>query len=238
MLNPKPVTYCGWNMKSKLEGMYAVFVDKLGLDFIYEPERFKLSNGQIYTPDFWIPSSDLMLEIKPTWEIALAERERWLPYIIELGQLARLASQSHLSIDISAEDQWHRFVICTNEPGNTEWHSVNVIHPKDFDSEGEFTFEKVKSRVWSETLYTLSDGSFVMHRKEKLRGWFMEVYFDLTQRGVIEHEGPIIWKDDRGEEVHGAPSKVRLTTRTRIMNLINQAQHAARSYRFDGRDAA
>jgi hypothetical protein len=45
------------------EGVAARQLDQVGIDWIYEPKRFKLSVGT-YTPDFYIPEFDIWLEVK------------------------------------------------------------------------------------------------------------------------------------------------------------------------------
>lgn len=47
-----PVSYDGYNFKSKLEGRYYALFKELGLNVVYEPTRFSMRYGMIYTPDF------------------------------------------------------------------------------------------------------------------------------------------------------------------------------------------
>ena len=49
-------------MKSSWEVKYALYLDHIGQDWIYEPE-FKLSNGYSYLPDFQLSTGDI-IEIK------------------------------------------------------------------------------------------------------------------------------------------------------------------------------
>lgn len=51
--------------RSRLEARWAILFDALNIEYIYEPECFVLSNGQKYTPDFYIPKYDMYIEIKP-----------------------------------------------------------------------------------------------------------------------------------------------------------------------------
>lgn len=56
--------YNGRKFRSRLEARWAVFFDKLGLEFRYEPEGFDF-DGLWYLPDFWLPKLDVWIEIKP-----------------------------------------------------------------------------------------------------------------------------------------------------------------------------
>ena len=44
--------YNGYRFRSRLEARWAVFFDALGVDYEYEPEGFKLQDGECYLPDF------------------------------------------------------------------------------------------------------------------------------------------------------------------------------------------
>ena len=62
--------YKGYLFRSRLEARWAVFFDACGLRWEYEPEGFKLPNGQYYLPDFLLHGvdgrapSDLYVEVK------------------------------------------------------------------------------------------------------------------------------------------------------------------------------
>lgn len=60
--------YKGILFRSRLEARWAVLFDALKLEYIYEPDCFVLSNGQKYTPDFYLPKYDLYIEIKPNFD--------------------------------------------------------------------------------------------------------------------------------------------------------------------------
>ena len=88
-MNIKPIetAYKGYRFRSRLEARWAVFFDALGLEWEYEPEGFDLEPAWIehnarpdtlmalarpdsfwYLPDFWLPSCELRIEIKPRVE--------------------------------------------------------------------------------------------------------------------------------------------------------------------------
>jgi hypothetical protein len=73
--------YKGYRFRSRLEARWAVFFDAMQIAFQYEPEGYKLPDGQLYLPDFWLPQVMLFAEVKPA---VFTEAEEWrcrnLPY--------------------------------------------------------------------------------------------------------------------------------------------------------------
>lgn len=61
---PIETIYKGYRFRSRLEARWAVFFDALDLEWEYEAEGFDLG-GVWYLPDFWFPSLDCWIEIKP-----------------------------------------------------------------------------------------------------------------------------------------------------------------------------
>lgn len=60
--------YNGYRFRSRLEARWAVFLDTAKLDWEYEIEGYKLSNGIWYLPDFWLPTflGGVYIEVKPS----------------------------------------------------------------------------------------------------------------------------------------------------------------------------
>lgn len=65
--------YKSYRFRSRLEARWAVFFERLGLKWEYEPEGFDLScyqplgyklSSYAYLPDFWLPGLGLYVEIK------------------------------------------------------------------------------------------------------------------------------------------------------------------------------
>ncbi len=59
--------YKGYRFRSRLEARWAVYFDVLGIEWVYEPEGYKLAEGVLYLPDFWLPQVRMFAEVKPTW---------------------------------------------------------------------------------------------------------------------------------------------------------------------------
>ena len=66
-LTPIETVYKGYRFRSRLEARWALFFDKLSIKWNYEVEGYKLSNGEWYLPDFWLPtfSGGIFAEVKP-----------------------------------------------------------------------------------------------------------------------------------------------------------------------------
>ena len=65
-MNIKPIetVYNGYRFRSRLEARWAVFFDAAGIEYYYEPEGVKLSDGTLYLPDFYLPKSKQWFEVK------------------------------------------------------------------------------------------------------------------------------------------------------------------------------
>lgn len=68
--------YKGCKYRSRLEARWAVFFDQIGVKYEYEPEGFDFTDvphvdqylapgDRRYLPDFWLPSLNSYIEIKP-----------------------------------------------------------------------------------------------------------------------------------------------------------------------------
>lgn len=65
MIKPIETVYNDYRFRSRLEARWAVFFDQIGVEYQYEPEGFKLSDGTYYLPDFYLPYFKCYVEIKP-----------------------------------------------------------------------------------------------------------------------------------------------------------------------------
>jgi hypothetical protein len=60
-------SYAGVRFRSRLEARWALFLDALNIRWEYEPEAFRLTEGDCYTPDFYLPAFEggIYAEVKP-----------------------------------------------------------------------------------------------------------------------------------------------------------------------------
>lgn len=63
-LEPIDTVYKDYRFRSRLEAKWAVFFEKMGWNWVYEHEGFKLPSGP-YLPDFYFPDLDIYAEVKP-----------------------------------------------------------------------------------------------------------------------------------------------------------------------------
>lgn len=82
----KPTVYAGITFRSRLEARWAVFMDAVGVQWTYEPERIQLPTGGTYLPDF-VTRDGAYIEVKG------AEENLDKPYLIRAA-----AVLGHLSI--------------------------------------------------------------------------------------------------------------------------------------------
>lgn len=57
--------YKGYCFRSRLESRWAVFMDRLGIKWEYEPEGYQTKYG-LYLPDFFLPELECFAEVKPS----------------------------------------------------------------------------------------------------------------------------------------------------------------------------
>lgn len=58
--------YKGYRFRSRLEARWAVFFDAMGIEWQYEPEGYDLGVLGWYLPDFFLPASNIWIEVKPS----------------------------------------------------------------------------------------------------------------------------------------------------------------------------
>lgn len=65
-MNLKPIetVYKGYRFRSRLEARWAVFFDRIGIEFEYELQGYQLDCGW-YLPDFYLSRLEGFLEVKP-----------------------------------------------------------------------------------------------------------------------------------------------------------------------------
>lgn len=71
---PIPTSYRGYRFRSRLEARWAVFFDRMGIEYLYEPEGTVINSRRLnwgtgvdsywYLPDFYLPSFGLWAEVK------------------------------------------------------------------------------------------------------------------------------------------------------------------------------
>lgn len=129
--------YAGYHFRSRLEARWAVFLDHLGVEWLYEPEGYSLPSGP-YLPDFLVhPHTpyQFWLEIKPVLPDA-GGREAGV--LMELANATRIhafmycrppGSPVPLHSDWAAEFGRHFYAdrrYLKPVPGYEEWHELDT----------------------------------------------------------------------------------------------------------------
>lgn len=63
-IKPIETVYNGYRFRSRLEARWAVFFQVMKIAFLYEPQGFRLKDGTLYLPDFYLPHFNVYVEIK------------------------------------------------------------------------------------------------------------------------------------------------------------------------------
>ena len=120
-IEAKPSRYKGRVFRSQLEARSAAWLDAQGFSWHYEPET--LVFGDIhYTPDFYIPENDTLVEVKPV--IALQEFER-VEHLISKLQKPCLILSANETGEIQMQRLWNYTGPCgwtTGLPDCWAWH--------------------------------------------------------------------------------------------------------------------
>lgn len=103
-IKPIPTKYKKVSYKSKLEAQWALYLEKLHLKFIYEPQSFKLGT-RLYTPDFLIENR-LFIEVKP--EVFTLDT---------LDKITLLATMREIPVALCAGDFYKSLHIAIVSPG-------------------------------------------------------------------------------------------------------------------------
>lgn len=59
-----PTYYKDTQLRSRMEAQCAFLFDTLGMEWVYEPRSYMLSNGALYLPDFWLPRQRAFVECR------------------------------------------------------------------------------------------------------------------------------------------------------------------------------
>lgn len=91
----KKTNYGGLLFRSRTEAKWAVFFDTLGVKYDYEPFFEEVGNDYIsynYLPDFYLPSQEKFIEVKPGKPTELEEQKAafWCKDILEIVVLFNL----------------------------------------------------------------------------------------------------------------------------------------------------
>lgn len=84
--------YNGYRFRSRLEARWAVFFDKLQIQYEYELQGFELPGGIRYLPDFYVPSLGVHVEVKPHGKLSASEIEKLVRFAADADKPTLLIS--------------------------------------------------------------------------------------------------------------------------------------------------
>lgn len=146
-IRPIETHYAGCRFRSRLEARWAVFFDRLGTRWEYEPQGYRLGAGhKSYLPDFWLPDLHLLVEVKGD------------PATLDLGLLAECLSIRGV--------YWVLILgpVPTMAPGQVPTHSL-LHREADFRRLGDFTWADRPHEGDEELLTNLAEA-----QEEPVRG--------------------------------------------------------------------
>jgi hypothetical protein len=91
-----PTTFHGIRFRSRLEARFAEWLEDQGVKYVYNPDDF--SHPQGYRPDFYLPWSDVYVEVKPE-----ALRDELLMFQSQIES----ARQKWIRVDSLERGFWH-----------------------------------------------------------------------------------------------------------------------------------
>lgn len=133
--------YNGYCFRSRLEARWAVFFNALGVVYQYEKEGYDLGDGLYYLPDFFLPESEIWVEIKggDSTKVEQRKAEKLFygsehPVVIAQGEPYYGSLMVFLfdSTDCSAGEQWW------GEDERVSWYpnhdGMGILIENDFSS--------------------------------------------------------------------------------------------------------
>ena len=127
--------YNGYRFRSRLEARWAVFFDKAGIPYEYEEEGFTVC-GIPYLPDFYLPSFECYVEIKP--------------YILDLDNLKRTAGI------LKTFSKKKPIILCSGDPYNSRMAMIDKtkVYLCKFVKGCEWYFNDLKDRFGYKSNFT------------------------------------------------------------------------------------
>ena len=110
MIQAIETIYNGYRFRSRLEARWAIFFSAMGVKYEYEPEGYRLSDGTLYLPDFYLPESDTFVEIKGV--LSEKDQHKIIQFMNDSGKALVLGKDQ---IHFQACDQFDENVFCLTE---------------------------------------------------------------------------------------------------------------------------
>lgn len=196
----KPTEFDGVLYRSRMEARWAVFFDRLGVKYAYEPVEFTLSDGRKYTPDFYVEDFDTYIEMKPDdEEIILEEAGKALilsrnrPDLRVWLAMGPPNTDQSTILDFSLRDKFYE----TLKDGATLQQFIENIDLRSHileDRRDEFLYWLSGCRDWSFGYLIGGPGTETDHTREPILHWNAEAAYKKAAAA---------FRNDRPEEPWG-----------------------------------
>ena len=228
MIKAIETKYKGYRFRSRLEARWAVFFDKLGCRWEYEPEGFDL-NGVWYLPDFKVryPSGSIhWFEVKSDVEnISDDELTKIILFAKHVGNIYLLDGTPDNGSYLSFDKEYCGligYLVCDKKPNNIlQFGFSDLFQVLDEESiKRQFDEENRKYKQWLEGINSFATEDIVSENKKYLlknndpRNRWGDILY------THEDGGRIYWSNWGGDVDDSFPQ-------------VNHAVNEARSARFD-----
>ena len=121
-IKPIETYYNGYRFRSRLEARWAVFFDALGIRYQYEIEGYKLSDGQYYLPDFFLPDDGYYVEVKGYSEHIIKDLDKVNQFVYEAKKAVIILSEIPFDPKSKGLFLFPIMYFSARSGGMTEWH--------------------------------------------------------------------------------------------------------------------
>lgn len=136
MIKAIETSYKGYKFRSRLEARWAIFFDRLGIEWQYEREGYDLGELGYYLPDFWLPYTMWGLPAQSGYFVEIKGQEPTAEEIAKLKALA--AGTGHSSWLFAGEPgKYQRYT--AHRSGNF-FHVNPAVDELGFDADNPYSF--------------------------------------------------------------------------------------------------
>lgn len=121
-----PTEYNGVKFRSRLEARIALFMDRVQVSWSYERITLRLPAGNTYTPDFFLPRQNLLVEVKPAF-----------PHVEEMEKCEAVARDVGMRVVLLFGSELGPAYRHINGDGGRFYSHQNAPRGMAWDSQGE-----------------------------------------------------------------------------------------------------
>lgn len=139
--------YNGYKFRSRLEARWAVFFDHIGIKYLYEPEGYKMSDGTMYLPDFYLPESDSFFEVKGVMtDIDRHKIGTFLNWNCNIPNISVIVKSLEVYLLMTYSFQ---LSISPNSLKNKQYFYFSLLTQKSLPYLQNILSHKIKCKLWS-----------------------------------------------------------------------------------------